>query len=380
MHMYTTLASAVDSTAQAQSIWEHVVAYFEARSEALIPVVVILASALVLNLVQAFVLHRWSNRMKFKGFRWTGGVARCLSAPLGWTIWILAITIALQVFLVPDAQQRLDDPVVHRIAQIRIGFILFFGGWFLARVIRYLERVLGEMAQSSEKIDLTIVRALGNFLVIGVWLLVLLIALQTYGVNMTAIITIGGAGGFALTFAFQDVFKNLFGGIMILFSRPFKIQDGIQVGSVSGSVEKIGLYQTVVRGWDSVPVILPNSMFLTNPIMNLGRRHQRRYQFDLGLRYEDFARVEPVVKDIDAFLAGHALIDQAQTNRVYFSLYADSSLNISVTCYAVGDLGEMSWFKLQQEIMLRIGEIVTGHGADFAFPTTTIDYPGASVH
>ena len=98
MHMYTTLASAVDSTAQAQSIWEHVVAYFEARSEALIPVVVILASALVLNLVQAFVLHRWSNRMKFKGFRWTGGVARCLSAPLGWTIWILAITIALQVF------------------------------------------------------------------------------------------------------------------------------------------------------------------------------------------------------------------------------------------------------------------------------------------
>jgi MscS family membrane protein len=377
MHMNTILASATDTTAQSLSAWDHVAAYFEARSEALIPIAVILVSALVLNLVQAFVLHRWSNRMKFKGFRWTGGVARCLSAPLGWTIWILAITIALQVFLVPDAQQRLDDPVVHRVAQIRIGFILFLGGWFLARVIRYLERVLGELAQSSEKIDLTIVRALGNFLVIGVWLLVLLIALQTYGVNMTAIITIGGAGGFALTFAFQDVFKNLFGGIMILFSRPFKIGDGIQVGSVAGSVEKIGLYQTVVQGWDAVPVILPNSMFLTNPIMNLGRRHQRRYQFDLGLRYEDFARVEPVVKDIDDFLAGHALIDQERTNRVFFSLYADSSLNISVTCYAVADLGQTTWFKLQQEIMLRIGEIVTRHGADFAFPTTTIDYPGA---
>ena len=124
-----------------------------------------------------------------------------MSAPLGWTIWVLAVTIALQIFLVPDAQERLDTPVVHRIAQIRIGFILFLGGWFLARVIRYIERLLGEMAQHSEKIDLTIVRALGNFLVIGVWLLVLLVALQTYGVNMTAIITIGGAGGFALTFA-----------------------------------------------------------------------------------------------------------------------------------------------------------------------------------
>ncbi len=373
----TILAFATDSGAQTLSAWEHVLAYFESRSDTFVPILVILASALVLNLVQAFVLHRWSNRMKFKGFRWTGGVARCMSAPLGWTIWILAISIAVQVFLVPDPQERLDSPVVHRVAQIRIGFILFFGGWFLARVIRYLERLLGEMAQSSEKIDLTIVRALGNFLVIGVWLLVLLIALQTYGVNMTAIITIGGAGGFALTFAFQDVFKNLFGGIMILFSRPFKINDGIQVSSVAGAVEKIGLYQTVVRGWDSVPVILPNSMFLTNPIMNLGRRDQRRYQFDLGLRYEDFARVEPVVKDIDSFLAGHELIDQDKTNRVFFSLYADSSLNISVTCYAVADLGSTSWFKLQQDIMLRIGEIVTGHGADFAFPTTTIDYPGA---
>ena len=158
MQTNTILAFAADPGAQPLSVWEHALAYFEARSETFVPLLVILVAAIVLNIVQAFVLHRWSNRMKFKGFRWTGGVARCLSAPLGWTIWILAITIALQIFLVPDAQDRLDSPVVHRVAQIRIGFILFFGGWFLARVIRYLERLLGEMAQSSEKIDLTIVR------------------------------------------------------------------------------------------------------------------------------------------------------------------------------------------------------------------------------
>ena len=380
MPMNTTIAFSADPSSQASlSMWEQCVAYFDARSETLIPIGIIVVAAILLNVVQSLVLHRWSNRMKLKGFRWTGGVARCLSAPLGWSIWIIAFTIALQIFLVPDAQERLESPVTERVAQIRIGFILFLGGWFLSRVIRYLEQLLGEMAQTSAKIDLTIVRALGNFFVIGVWLLILLIALQTYGVNMTAIITIGGAGGFALTFAFQDVFKNLFGGIMILFSRPFKIGDGIHVSSVSGSVEKIGLYQTVVRGWDSVPIILPNSMFLTNPIMNLGRRIQRRFQFDLGLRYEDFARVEPVVKDIDVFLSNHDRVDQTQTNRVYFSLYGDSSLNISVTCHAVADLGQTSWFKLQQEIMLRIGEIVTGHGADFAFPTTTIDLPPGSL-
>lgn len=365
----------VATTQDSSSLWDRVLGFCEARDETLVPIAIVLVIALVLNIIQAIAVRTWSKRMKLKGFRWTSGVAQSLSAPLGWTIWVIGASIALQIFIEPDAQERAANLIVERVGQIRLGLILFLGGWFMARLVRYLEGVLGDIAQENEKVDLTIVRALGNFMVIGVWLLVLLVALQTYGVNMAAIITIGGAGGFALTFAFQDVFKNFFGGIMILFSRPFKIGDGIQVNSVTGSIEKIGLYQTTVRGWDGVPFILPNSMFLTNPIMNFGKRQQRRYQFDLGLRYEDFARVEPVVKGIEAYLDNHDLIDPDHAHRVYFSLYGDSSLNISVTCYALPDMGDTSWFKLQQDIMLGIGQIVADHGADFAFPTTTIDYP-----
>lgn len=373
--IYAIAVAAQDST----SVWDKLLGFCEAREAALVPIGVVLVIALVLNIVQAIAMRTWSKRMKFKGFRWTSGVAKCLSAPLGWAIWVIGATIALQIFIEPEAQERAANLIVERVGQIRMGFILLLGGWFMGRLVRYFERMLGDIANESDKVDLTIVRALGNFMIIGVWLLVLLVALQTYGVNMAAIITIGGAGGFALTFAFQDVFKNFFGGIMILLSRPFKIGEGIQVSSVTGTVEKIGMYQTTVRGWDAVPFILPNSMFLTNPIVNFGKRAQRRYQFDLGLRYEDFARVEPVVKGIETFLDAHPLIDPHRAHRVYFSLYGDSSLNISVTCYAVPETGDTSWYKLQQEVMLGIGNIVSEHGADFAFPTTTIDYPGAPV-
>jgi MscS family membrane protein len=373
--IYAIAVAAQDST----SAWDKALGFFEAREATLVPIGVVLVIALVLNIIQAIAMRTWSTRMKLKGFRWTSGVAKCLSVPLGWAIWVIGVTIALQIFIEPDAQERATNLVVERVGQIRMGFILLLGGWFMGRLVRYFERMLGDVANESDNVDLTIVRALGNFMVIGVWLLVLLVALQTYGVNMAAIITIGGAGGFALTFAFQDVFKNFFGGIMILLSRPFKIGEGIQVSSVTGTVEKIGMYQTTVRGWDGVPFILPNSMFLTNPIVNFGKRAQRRYQFDLGLRYEDFARVEPVVKGIETFLDAHPLIDPHRAHRVYFSLYGDSSLNISVTCYAMSDTGDTSWYKLQQEVMLGIGNIVSEHGADFAFPTTTIDYPGAPV-
>lgn len=354
------------------------IAWWEAFNDHLVSMGIIIGAALVINIIQAFVLRNWARRMNRGGFRWTAGIASSLTAPLGWAIWFVAISLIAQYMVQPDTTQWAGDTLVDRIAQIRLGLILLLGAWFVARSIRYFESLLSAIARENDGVDLTIVKALSNFFVIFTWLLFLLIGLQSYGVNMTAIITIGGAGGFALTFAFQDVFKNLFGGVMILFSRPFKLGDDIEVSSIMGSVEKIGLYQSIVCGWDSVPFVLPNSMFLTNPVKNYGKRSQRRFKFDIGLRYEDFSRVEGIVDDITDFLESHELVDHEKFLRVYFSLYGDSCLNISITCFGLADLGEVKWFELEQSILLGVGDIVTGHGADFAFPTTTLDLPGAT--
>ncbi len=357
---------------------KNVFAWWDAFDDHLVTICIIIGAALLLNLIQAVILRNWARRMNRGGFRWTAGIASCLTAPLGWAIWFVAISIIAQYFVQPETAKWAEDTQVLRIGQVRLGLILVLGAWFVGRSIRYFETLLSSVAREKDGVDLTIVKALSNFLVISNWLLFLLIGLQSYGVNMTAIITIGGAGGFALTFAFQDVFKNLFGGVMILFSRPFKLGDDIDVNSIMGTVERIGLYQSTIRGWDDVPFILPNSMFLTNPVKNFGKRSQRRIMFDIGLRYEDFSRVEGVVADITEFIKSHELVDQDKIRRVYFSLYADSSLNINITCFGLSDLGDTRWYELQQSILLGVGDIVAGHGADFAFPTTTLDLPGAS--
>ena len=381
MNDTTNTSTSTDTTvAQAPeaSWWDHVVAFLDARDEMLVPIGIVLLIAVVLNVIQAWTLSRFASRMNRGGFRWSAVIASSLGRPLGFTIWIIALSMAIQMFIEPDPARRLDSVGAVRIGQIRTGLVLLMIGWFVARAVRSYERLLLEPRGDEEHLDVTIVHAVSNFLIVLVWLGVLLIALQTYGVNMTAIITLGGASSFALTFAFQDVFKNLFGGLMILFSRPFKIGDGIELfgKNIQGSVEEIGLYQSKVRGWDTVPYVIPNSMFLVNPIRNLDHRHQRRINFTAGLRYEDFDKVEPVIKDILDLLAGHEQIDSDATLRVNLAAYGASTLDINVLCFGVEGLGGSDFFALQQDLLLACGKIVSGHGADFAFPTTTVDFPG----
>ena len=357
--------------------WDQVVEFCDARDEMLIPIAIVLGVALIINIIQVWVLSRFALRMSKGGFRWSAVIASSASRPLGFIIWILALSIAIQMFIEPDPAKRMDSNSALRIGQFRTGFVLLLCGWFLSRMIRSYEKMLTEPREGGGQVDLTIIRAISNFLIVLVWLGTLLIAMQTYGVNMTAIITLGGASSFALTFAFQDVFKNLFGGVMILFSRPFRIGDDIELRSrsIAGTIERIGLYQTCIRGWDKVPIILPNSIFLTDPIMNLSKATHRRVRLVIGLRYDDFNQVRTVSDEITEMLKSHDEVDKGSLLRVVFNNFGASSLDLQVTCHSPAgySMGQAAF--LQQDIMLRIGKIVASHGAEFAFPTTTIDMP-----
>ena len=384
MNDTTTLAATAPSAGSEsidQTWWDHVVTFCDARDEMLIPIGIVLVVALVINIVQAWLLSRFARRMHHGGFRWSAVIASVLSRPLGLIIWLLALSLAVQMFIEPDPTKRLDSMSAMRIGQVRTGLVLLLCGWFVSRMVRSYEKLLTEPKEGGGMIDVTIIRAISNFLIVLVWLGTLLIALQTYGVNMTAIITLGGASSFALTFAFQDVFKNLFGGVMILFSRPFRIGDDVEMRSksIAGTIERIGLYQTCIRGWDKIPIILPNSMFLTDPIMNLSEATHRRIRLVVGLRYEDFSQVRAVSDEITEMLKTHDEVDKGALLRVVFNNYGDSSLDLQVTCHSLAgcSMGEAAF--LQQDVMFRIGEIVASHGADFAFPTTSIDMPAKAT-
>ena len=349
--------------------------FIQTRQSILIPCLVVLGIAFILHVVLGWLLSRYAKRMNKEGFQWTGIMASSLSLPLGLAIWAMAFTMVARMLIAPDPTKAEAAILVTRIAQVRLGCILILLGWFLARTVKRIENKCADIAARSDKLDLTAVHAVANFLIVFIWLMTLLIAAQSYGMDMTAILTLGGASAFALSFAFQDVFKNLFGGIMILFSRPFRVGEAVEISNISGSIEKIGIYQTRMRGWDKVPIIIPNSMFLTNPIRNMTGISQRKIQFVIGLRYQDFDQIKPVVQDVETALKGHQDVDENGLLRVVFNNFGDSSLDIAITCMTKPGASAGDMAALQQELMIKVGEIVAGHGADFAFPTQTLDIP-----
>tara|TARA_B100001059_G_scaffold91845_2_gene90771 strand:+ start:1461 stop:2657 length:1197 start_codon:yes stop_codon:yes gene_type:complete len=349
--------------------------FIQTRQSILIPCLVVLGIAFILHVVLGWLLSRYAKRMNKEGFQWTGIMASSLSLPLGLAIWAIAFTMVARMLIAPDPTKAEAAILVTRIAQVRLGCILILLGWFLARTVKRIENKCADIAAKSDKLDLTAVHAVANFLVVFIWLMTLLIAAQSYGMDMTAILTLGGASAFALSFAFQDVFKNIFGGIMILFSRPFRVGEAVELSTISGSVEKIGIYQTRMRGWDKVPIIIPNSMFLTNPIRNMTGISQRKIQFVIGLRYQDFDQIKPVVQDVETALKGHQDVDENGLLRVVFNNFGDSSLDIAITCMTKPGASAGDMAALQQELMIKVGEIVAGRGADFAFPTQTLDIP-----
>jgi len=126
--------------------------------------------------------------------------------------------------------------------------------------------------------------------------------------DLTAIVASLGLVGFALTFALQDVLKNLVAGILLLVQRPFIVGDYVQVSGYEGNVTAVSSRSTEVLTADGLTVLLPNAGVLNNPIVNYTRTPERRIDVVFNLPYDcDLARVRELslkaVTAVSAYLS-----------------------------------------------------------------------------
>jgi len=125
------------------------------------------------------------------------------------------------------------------------------------------------------------------FLLVG-----LLIILQTVGINLTTLNVIAGAVGIGIGFGLQNVASNFISGLIILFERPIKIGDRIEVGNVEGDVIAIGARSTTVLTNDNITIIVPNSRFITELIINWKYRDEKvRLRVPVSVAYGSDARL-----------------------------------------------------------------------------------------
>lgn len=238
-----------------------------------------------------------------------------------------------------------------------------------------------ESHQINKGSDPTSAKVISRTLKVAIVVFLVLMFGDRLGFSLSGLMAFGGIGGIAIGLAGKDILSNFFSGVMLYFDRPFNIGDWVRSPdrSIEGTVVEIGWRMTKIITFDSRPLYVPNSIFASISVENPSRMANRRINTTIGLRYQDADKIGAVVQDIEAMLKQHDDIDGNQTILVYFDAFGESSLNIMVYCFTK-TTDWAKWLAAQQDVYLKIIEIVRRHDANFAYPSRTMFLqPGADI-
>ncbi|MEE8496413.1 MAG: mechanosensitive ion channel domain-containing protein, partial [Xanthomonadales bacterium] len=188
-------------------------------------VFLIVLTSLSLDFIQRRVMKHLGQVAAKTTNLWDDALHHAVSRPLTLIIWLIGITMAAQAIPVEGEGQILDPSLIIKLRQIGVLFAI---AWFLATFVKNIEKNMIENARQDErKIDQTTVNALGRVVRITIVVTVILIALDTLGVNVSGLLAAGGIGGLAIGLAAKDMLANFFGGITVFIDRPFSVGDWI---------------------------------------------------------------------------------------------------------------------------------------------------------
>ena len=195
--------------------------------------------------------------------------------------------------------------------------------------------------------------------------------LTIFGVNPTTVLAGASIGGIAIAFAAQDSVKNLIGTIVIFLDKPFHLGDWVVIGGVEGSVEKVGFRSTKIRAADTTMFQIPNSLVSEAEINNKGLRTYRRYNTELGIRYDTPPKlIEAFVNGIREIIVEHPNT-RSESYNVEFTGFGDSALLIMVNVY----FKHLDWGGEQSSkhrLHIAIVKLAAVLGVEFAFPSSTL--------
>ena len=213
----------------------------------------------------------------------------------------------------------------------------------------------------------TLGRRLSKALIVVVAALLLL---HRTGFDLTAILTGLGIGGLAFALAAQKTLENLFGGIMIISDEPMRVGDFCRVGDQMGTIEDIGLRSTRIRTLSRTVIAIPNSQLAMENIENFSLRDKFWLRHMIGVRYETTAdQLRYLLTEIRTMLYAHPMVERDGA-RIRFVGFGGSSLDLEIFAYVKAT--EMPDFlAIQEDILLRIMDIIAKAGTGIAFPSQT---------
>ena len=358
--------------------WEKIMSLAVTEETWVINVFIVVLISLTANFFLKRVLNKLHNRFVRTNNPWDDALILSIKKPLGWMIWLLGLILAVDVI-----QFEKESPVFAAIEPIKYVGVIAILTLFLVRLVREFEQVfISQEDEEGKKVyEVATIEAISKLLRASAIITGMLVALQTMGFSISGVLAFGGIGGIAIGFAAKDLLANFFGGLMIYLDRPFTVGDWVRSNDrdIEGTVENIGWRLTTIRTFNKRPLYVPNSVFANIAVENPSRMLNRRIYETIGIRYDDSHKMAEIIKDVKTMLQNHEEIDSDQTLIVNFNQFAPSSLDFFI--YTFTKTTEWVYYhQVKQEILLKVLEIIDAHGAEVAFPTSTIHLDSQSTN
>ncbi len=239
----------------------------------------------------------------------------------------------METFLTSDQVSTLASELIGQFTNFALSALsaalLLVAGYIVARsVSRIIRARLGRV----ETLDQTYTPILAQIAHYGVIGFTIVLALAQFGVQTASLIAVIGAAGLAIGLALQGTLQNVAAGMMLLIIRPFKVGDWIETGSVSGSVDEIGLFMTQLRNFEGVFVAVPNGMIWSGMIINYTRNANRRLVLEVGISYSD--DIDSAIRALTAMVsADPRVLERPDPAVVIVTGYGDSSVDMQLRAW-----------------------------------------------
>lgn len=253
------------------------------------------------------------------------------------------------------------------VTQWLLNIVIAIAIIFIGRiVVKWLVKLARKLMVRAD-LDPILVNFLGGIANAVLMLLVIIAALNQLGIDTTSFIAILGAAGLAVGLALKDSLQNFAAGVMLIIFRPFKLGDFIEAGGVTGVVEKITVFSTIMRTGDNREIIVPNGHIYSGAITNYSARDTRRIDMVFGIGYDDdMLKAKQIMETI---LTSHERVLATPAPAVAVAELADSSVNFNVRPW----VNSADYWAVRSELIEKIKLAFDREGI-------SIPYPQMDVH
>jgi small conductance mechanosensitive channel len=243
-----------------------------------------------------------------------------------------------------------------------MALVIFVIGRWIAKGISSVFKRLMRKAE----VDEILISFIGNIVYFALLVVVVIAALDQLGINTSSVLAIFATAGLAIGLALKDSLSSFAAGVMLVIFKPFKAGDFIEAAGISGVVERLRIFNTVMRTGDNREITVPNSQIYGGTIVNYSARDTRRIDMTFGIGYDDDIKKAKALIE-EAMGEDERILKDPEPVILLMEL-ADSSINFAVRPW----VNSSDYWVVRGDLMEKVKEKFDVNGISIPYPQTDV--------